>query len=78
MKSKLDHVASLIRQMRAYRKLSQDEVAKKTGMSRSTLSLIEKGAINVKLSTIETLTDALDCKFNIEIKPYEESEITTK
>ena len=43
------NVSRILRNERIYRKLSQDEMAKHIGISRSTLSLIENGAaVNFK------------------------------
>lgn len=41
--------------------ISQEALAEKTGISVSTLSLIENGHINVSVMTLYSIADGLDC-----------------
>lgn len=66
---KNNRISSLIRQMRAYRGYTQQELAQITGISRSTIALIEQGNYNPSLEIIESLSNSLDCKLEINITP---------
>ena len=47
--------------IRKSKKMTQKELAKKSGVSRATISKIENGkTVEVKLSTIEAISNALD------------------
>jgi Zn-dependent peptidase ImmA (M78 family)/DNA-binding XRE family transcriptional regulator len=50
-----------IRRLRASKKLSQKILAEKAGISRVTLSRIEKGEYQPRVSTLEKLASALEC-----------------
>ncbi|WP_370841863.1 helix-turn-helix domain-containing protein [Megasphaera sp.] len=50
-----------IAEIRKSKKMTQKELAKKSGVSRATISKIENGkTVEVKLSTIEAISNALD------------------
>jgi transcriptional regulator with XRE-family HTH domain len=49
-----------VRAVRRYRDVTQDELAEQVGTSRSRLSRIERGRINVTLGTLFRLSEALD------------------
>ena len=49
-----------VRLLRLIRELTQDELARATGMSRSFVSLIEKGSHGVDVVRLLRLADALD------------------
>ena len=68
----MNNIAPLIRQMRARRGFSQQELSSLTGVSRSTISLLEQGKFNPTLELIGNLTSALKCKLNINIVPEED------
>lgn len=65
-------LASLIRQMRAYRGISQEQLSKESGVSKSSISKLELGQLNPSLKTIQIICDSLKCKFNYKIEPIEE------
>jgi transcriptional regulator with XRE-family HTH domain len=52
--------AANLRRIRHARGLSQDDLAYETGMSRSYLSQLEKGAYHASLKIIGRLADALE------------------
>jgi transcriptional regulator with XRE-family HTH domain len=51
---------SRVRAVRRYRDVTQDVLAEQVGTSRSRLSRIERGRINVTLDTLFRLSRALD------------------
>ena len=52
-----------IRIRRERLKMTQEDLAKKTGLSRATISALENGGkADVKISTIKALAEALKCK----------------
>jgi len=58
--ARLGHiVAQNLRIVRAQRKLSQDAVARKAGVSISYISMLERGQRTPPLETLETLAKAL-------------------
>ena len=48
--------------------LSQEQVAKRAGVSRKWLSVFERGKVNVELGLVLRLLEALDLKFTVEPK----------
>ena len=56
-------VARQIRYLRAQQKLSQQDLAEASGLSRNTLSLLERGRTSPTLATLQKIADAL--KVNI-------------
>jgi phage repressor protein C with HTH and peptisase S24 domain len=51
-----------LKKIRLLRKLTQEELARKVGVSKSNLSLIESGKLNIKIEKAEKLAVALNCK----------------
>ena len=52
-----------IRERRERLKMTQEQLAKKTQISRQTISALESGSqTDVKISTIKILAEALKCK----------------
>ena len=52
-----------LRERREQLKMTQDELSKKTNISRQTISALENGGkADVKISTIKLLAEALKCK----------------
>lgn len=50
-----------LKTLREERKLSQEELAERSGVSRTTISLIENGnSTTIKLSTLQKLAKALE------------------
>lgn len=54
------HLASRLRQLRAARNWSQEQLAAASGLHRTYISLIERERCNVSLDNIERLANALD------------------
>lgn len=53
-------VGEKIKLLRERKKLTQQELSEKTNMSRTRLSDIERGRVNMTLSTLESVANALD------------------
>lgn len=68
-------VGKQIRYLREQRKLSQATLAETSGISRNTLSLIERGQTSPTVSTLKNLAEALSVDINAFFLPYEESSI---
>ena len=58
------NVGRTIRQLRERKKLSQQAVAEQSGLSRNTLSLIERGQSSPTVSTLKLLATALNVDIN--------------
>ena len=57
-------VGRKIRQLRDRKNLSQQKIAEQSGLSRNTLSLIERGQSSPTISTLKRLANALDVSIN--------------
>lgn len=68
-------VGKQIRLLREQRKLSQRALAEAGGVSRNTLSLIERGQTSPTVSTLKGLARALSVDINAFFQPFEESRI---
>lgn len=50
-----------IKEVREEKRMTQEELAEKSGVSRSTIVALEKGTMNdVKMSTLQKLASAMD------------------
>lgn len=65
------NVARQIRTLREFRSLSQQDLAEASGLSRNTLSLLERGQTSPTVSTLKRLANALDVNINAFFEPYE-------
>jgi transcriptional regulator with XRE-family HTH domain len=57
-------VGRIIRQLREKKNLTQQALAEQSGLSRNTLSLIERGQSSPTVSTLKRLADALNVDIN--------------
>lgn len=57
------------KEARGERGLSQEELADKANLNRTTLSKIESGLRNATIGTLEKIATALDMKLEIKLKP---------
>lgn len=57
-----------IRSLRKGKKISQQVMAKKTGIDQSDISKIERGVANPSISTLKRIANALDSELQITIK----------
>jgi DNA-binding XRE family transcriptional regulator/quercetin dioxygenase-like cupin family protein len=68
-------VGKQIRNLREQRKFSQTALAEASGISRNTLSLIERGQTSPTVATLKSLAQALSVDINAFFQPYEEASI---
>lgn len=68
-------VGKQIRNLREQRKLSQAALAEASGISRNTLSLVERGQTSPTVATLKSLAEALLVDINAFFRPYEEASI---
>jgi transcriptional regulator with XRE-family HTH domain len=57
-------LGSVLREARAERRVSQEELGLRTGVHRNYIGGIERGERNPSVTTIATLADALDVKLS--------------
>jgi transcriptional regulator with XRE-family HTH domain len=69
------NLGNQIRMLRDQRRLSQRALAEASGISRNTLSLIERGQTSPTVSTLKGLARALDVEINAFFQPYQESQV---
>lgn len=58
-----------IRTIRKRSKMSQGALAKKAGVSRNTVSLLERNNLNVTIGTVSAICAALDFSVDISLHP---------
>lgn len=68
-------VGKQIRMLREQRKLSQQALAEASGISRNTLSLIERGQTSPTVSTLKNLAGALSVDINAFFLPVDEARV---
>ena len=68
-------VGKQIRTLREQRKLSQRALAEGSGISRNTLSMIERGQTSPTVSTLKSLARALSVDINAFFQPFDEAMI---
>ena len=68
-------VGKQIRLLREQRKFSQQALAEASGISRNTLSLIERGQTSPTVSTLKSLAGALSVEINAFFQPFDEARI---
>jgi len=68
-------VGEQVRLLRDQRKLSQQALAEASGLSRNTLSLIERGQTSPTVSTLKSLARALSVDINAFFRPFDEANI---
>lgn len=62
------YILTAFKHAREQKGMSQDELAQKAQINRSTLSKIESGLRNATIGTLEKLATALDMKLNIKLQ----------
>lgn len=67
----LVHVAANVRRLRKASGLSQQALAEAAGVSRRMLVSIERGDVNVSLTTLDRLAEALGVIFHVLVQPPE-------
>lgn len=61
-------IASMVRELRKKKKLSQAELAKKMGKSQSTIGRIENGSVEPTISMLEQIAAATETQLEISFK----------
>jgi transcriptional regulator with XRE-family HTH domain len=69
------NLGNQIRLLRDQRQLSQQALAHASGISRNTLSLIERGQTSPTVSTLKGLAKALGVEINAFFQPYQEAKV---
>jgi len=67
--SHLQHIGKMIRDVRNFRVLTQDELADKAQVRQATISDIEKGKLNFEINTLVRIASALNCYLDVSINP---------
>lgn len=66
-------VMRAVSQMRAQRGITQEELARRTGIRQSEISRIESGSRNPSVRMLQRLAEGLDCTLRIEFVPKSEA-----
>lgn len=66
-----EQLGQMVKKMREYRKLTQSELADKSGLSRVTVGQIERGNAEPSLGNLHKIATALDCHIDITLTPVE-------
>ena len=61
-------IASMVRELRKKKKLTQAELAKKMGKSQSTIGRIENGSVEPTISMLEQIAGATETQLEISFK----------
>jgi transcriptional regulator with XRE-family HTH domain len=69
MSSINQHLGDIVRKMREYRQLTQQELADKASLSRVTIGQIERGNAEPSLGNLHKIASALDCHIDILLTP---------
>lgn len=67
----LQRICNMIRELRKYRGLTQQELAAQANIRQATLSDIEKGTANFEINTLVRIAAALKCYIDINLTPIE-------
>jgi transcriptional regulator with XRE-family HTH domain len=70
-------IAANVREWRKYRRFSQQELARRAGISRTLISLIERNQSNMTVHTAYRLAVALRCNVEEILPPMSEVEQST-
>src|SRR6185312_16559262 len=65
----LEHIGSNIKELRRFRKLTQQELAEAAGLRLATISDIELGKANFQFNTLVRIASALNCYLDISFTP---------
>lgn len=61
-------IGSTIRRLRKQSKMTQQQLAEKSGTTRSKIARVEDAVTSPNLNTLDAIAKALNCTFVIEIK----------
>jgi transcriptional regulator with XRE-family HTH domain len=66
------NIADTIHMRRREKKLTEGELAKKAGVSRNTISIIERGEGNPTIQTLDAISRSLELELQVSFKPWEQ------
>lgn len=69
--SRESHIGEVIFKFREYRGWTQTELARRTGITRNYLSIIERGMRTPSLETLQAIAKAMNCDLVIKLQPKE-------
>lgn len=67
--SHLQHIGNSIKELRKFRKWTQQQLADEAGIRIATVSDIEAGKANVEINTLVRIATALKCYLDISFTP---------
>ena len=67
-----NEVAALVRAQRAFLDLQQEDIAKRTGVSLSTVHRVERGKANIRIATLGKIAAGMGIRFRFGITPLKE------
>lgn len=65
----LKHIGQMVKQLREFRGLSQEQLATKSDFRRATVTDIENGMTNFQINTLVSIATALECTIDIVLTP---------
>lgn len=65
----LEHIGKNIKELRKFRKLTQQELSEASGLRLATISDIELGKANFQFNTLVRIATALNCYLDISFTP---------
>lgn len=65
------HIGSTVRRMRKSRKMTQQQLAEASGLSRSTISNVEDALVSPNLDTLAALAGGLNCAIDVNMIPLD-------
>jgi transcriptional regulator with XRE-family HTH domain len=65
------NIADTIHMRRREKKMNESELAKKAGVSRNIVSIIERGEGNPTIQTLDAIGRALELELQVSFKPWE-------
>lgn len=60
-----------IKRLRNSRGITQEELADRIGKGKSVIAKYERGNVNLRIGVLAQVAQALDCKFEIILTPFE-------
>ena len=63
----LTHIGQMIRRMREYRGISQEQLAEAASLRRATITDIELGKSNFEVNTLVAIASALGCELDVSL-----------
>ena len=61
----MNHIGHQLKKMRLNREIEIEKLALLSGLTAGTIAAIEKGELDVQVSTLAKISDVLNCSFSI-------------